>query len=182
MRGLLVTLVMVALAGVTEADSEQALSAGLGYATFSAPGVALMDKEPPQVSPSLGGALVVSYERAIGTDIAFRAELAGGMFYGGNSAKQSSHSFAALGDLGLVFRFDVFKYVPYAFAGLGGVQAGGGPITGAGSNVVLVVGGGVDRLFSRNRSAGGEIRIASFAGDVTVFTVGLRGTVRWGFF
>jgi len=176
------SLVLVAaLAGVAHADSEQALSAGVGYATFSAPGVKMGEKEPPQVSPTLGGALVVSYERAIGTDVALRAELAGGMFYGGNSDQQSARSWALLGDVGGAFRFDVFKYVPYAFAGLGAVKAGGGPIDG-GTDFVLVVGAGLDRLWSRTRSGGIELRVASFGGDITVVTIGVRGTVRWGFF
>ena len=35
------------------------------------------------------------------------------------SDKQSAGSYAVLGDVGAAFRFDVFKYVPYAFAGFG---------------------------------------------------------------
>jgi hypothetical protein len=35
---------------------------------------------------------------------------------------------------------------------------------------------------SRSRSYGIEGRLASFGGDVTIFTFGLRGTVRWGYF
>jgi len=86
-----------------------------------------------------------------------------------------------LGDAGVVFRFDVLKFVPYAFGGLGGIMAGGGPID-RGTDFVLVVGGGVDWLQSRERSLGLEARVASFGGDVTVVTFGVRGTVRWGFF
>jgi hypothetical protein len=168
-------------AGAARADSEQAFSVGAGYATFSAPGEKMGEMTPPQVSPTGGGALVVSYERAIGSDVALRGEVAFGMFFGGNAESQSSRSYAVLGDAGAVFRFDIFKYVPYAFAGLGAVSAGGGPID-RGTDLVLVVGGGLDRLWSRQRSAGLELRIASFGGDVTVFTVGLRGTTRWGFF
>jgi len=179
---LALAIAAIALGGTAGADSEQALSAGAGFATFSAPGQPMGDMQPPAITPTAGGALAVSYERAIGTDVALRAELAGGMFYGGNSEKQSSRSFAALGDAGVTFRFDVFTYVPYAFAGVGAVTAGGGPITDAGDHFVVVVGGGLDRLFSRTRSVGFEVRIASFAGDFTVATIGLRGTVRWGFF
>ncbi len=65
--------------------------------------------------------------------------------------------------------------------GVGGVMSGGGPID-RGTDLVLVVGGGLDRLWSRKRSAGLEMRIASFGGDVTVVTIGLRGTTRWDFF
>jgi hypothetical protein len=169
------------VSGAAQADSEQAFSVGGGYATFSAPGEKMGEMVPPQVSPTGGGALAASYERAIGSDIALRAELAGGLFFGGNAEGQSSTSYALLGDVGAVFRFDIFKYVPYAFAGVGGVTAWGGPID-RGNDFVLVVGGGLDRLWSRQHSAGIELRIASFGGDVTVVTIGLRGTRRWGFF
>jgi len=93
---------------------------------------------------------------------------------------QGNTSFAALGDAGVVYRFDVLKYVPYAFAGIGGVAAGGGPID-SGADFVLVIGGGLDWLVSRERSYGLETRVASFGGDITVVTFGVRGTVRWGF-
>jgi hypothetical protein len=176
---LAVTLSLVS--GAAQADSEQAFSVGGGYATFSAPGEKMGEMVPPQVSPTAGGALTASYERAIGSDFALRAELAGGLFFGGNAEGQSSTSYALLGDLGAVFRFDIFKYVPYAFAGVGGVTASGGAID-RGNDFVLVVGGGLDRLWSREHSAGVELRIASFGGDVTVVTIGLRGTRRWGFF
>jgi hypothetical protein len=177
----LAILLILAAAGVARADSEQALSASTGYATFSVPGEAMPNMPPPSLSPTVGWALAVSYERAIGSDFVLRAELAGAMFLGGNEKDQGSTSFALLGDAGAAFRFDVFKYVPYAFAGLGAVTAGGGPIT-SGTDFVLVVGGGCDKLLGRSRSVGGELRIASFGGDITVFTIGVRGTVRWGFF
>jgi hypothetical protein len=140
-----------------------------------------MDREaPPTLSPDVGGTLAVSYERSISSDFSLRGELAGGVFYGGAQAMQSNTSFAALGDAGIVYRFDVLKYVPYAFAGLGGVAAGGGPID-RGANFVLVLGAGLDWLVSRERSYGIEARVASFGGDITLVTVGVRGTVRWGF-
>ena len=170
-----------ALTGVARADHEQALSLGVGYATFSAPGEPMGRMEPPTVSPTLGGALAGSYERAIGTDVSLRAELAGGLFYGGATGDQGNASYAALADAGVTFRFDVLKVVPYAFAGVGGIATGGGPVPG-GLDPVLAIGGGVDWLQSRSRSYGLELRLASFAGDVTVFTVAVRATHRWGFF
>lgn len=176
-------LVIAALIGGTaHAEGERALSAGLGWATFSTPGTPMMrNQAPPTLSPDVGGALAVSYEHSISTDLGLRVELAGGVFYGGGQAMQGQTSYAALGDAGVVFRFDVLKFVPYAFGGLGGVAAGGGPID-RGADLVLVVGGGVDWLRSRERSYGLEARVASFGGDITVVTFGLRGTVRWGLF
>ena len=181
----LAVLALVSIAGTAHADDEQALSGGLGFATFSLPGKAEGDMAPPTVSPTAGEAIAGSYERAIGSDVSLRGEVAGALFHGGNVEDQGSVSYALLGDAGLTFRFDVLRWVPYAFAGLGGVYSGGGPIEGAdtgGFDFVVVVGGGVDYLVSRNRSFGAEARLGSFGGDITVFTIGVRGTMRWGFF
>jgi hypothetical protein len=169
--------------GPARAESEQALSVGLGWATFSTFGEAMDNMEPPAVAPTIGGSLGLSYERLIGTDFALRAELVGGLFYGGADEKkqQSQMSNALLADAGIAFRFDVLKYVPFAFAGLGAVTTGGGPLD-RGTDLVLVVGGGLDWLQSRQRSYGLEARVASFGGDVTVVTIGVRGTTRWGYF
>ncbi len=160
---------------------EQALSAGIGWATFSAPGKKVGSMEPPAVTPDVGGALSVIYERAVSTDFSLRGEVAGAMFSGGNTAKQTSLSYAGLADVGFVFRFDVLKYVPYAFAGAGAVVSTGGPID-QGGELVLAIGGGLDVLASRARSYGVEGRLASFGGNVTIFTLGVRGTIRWGYF
>ncbi len=178
---LAVVTVALGASSSARAEGERALSVGIGYASFSVPDVAMEEMTPITLSPDFGGALTLSYERSIGTDVSFRAELAGGIFRGGARMDESATSFAGLGAAGVTYRFDVFKYVPYAFLGLGGVISGGGPID-RGADVVLVVGGGLDKLVSRSRSWGGEIRIASFGGDITVFTLGIRGTVRWGFF
>lgn len=156
------------------------MSLSLGWATFSAPGRAVGRQAPPTLSPDLGGALAVSYEHAVSTDLSLRGELAGGLFYGGGSAAQARTSSAVLGDAGVVFRFDVVKFVPYAFGGIGGVTAGGGPLDRS-SDIVLVIGGGLDWLRSRERSYGVEARVASFGGDITLVTFGVRGTLRWGF-
>jgi hypothetical protein len=174
-------VVLGASQGVARADSEKAFSAGLGWATFSIPGEVANGMTPPATEPDVGGALSLMYEQMIGSDVGLRAEVAGGLFYGGESEDQSATSYAGLADAGLVFRFDVLKYVPYAFAGLGVVYTGGGPITG-GFDPVLAIGGGLDILYSRQHSYGFEGRLASFGGDVTVFTLGIRGTTRWGFF
>jgi hypothetical protein len=40
----------------------------------------------------------------------------------------------------------------------------------------------LDFLASRSRSFGVEAKLASFGGDVTVFTLGVRGSIRWGYF
>jgi hypothetical protein len=173
-------LLVTTVSASAQAEGERSLSASLGWATFSVPGKPVGRMAPPTLTPDLGGALAIAYEHSISTDLALRAEAAGGVFYGGGQAMQGKTSFAVLGDAGVEFRFDVLKFVPYAFAGLGGVSAGGGPID-RGADFVLVVGGGLDWLQSRERSYGLEARVASFGSDITVVTFGLRGTVRWGF-
>lgn len=173
--------IVLLLARSVNAEGEQAVSASLGWATFSVPGTAMGNQAPPTLSPDWGGALAVSYERSIGTDISLRGELAGGLFRGGGDAMQGKTSYAALGDAGVVFRFDVLNIVPYAFGGLGAALAGGGPIDRS-TDLVLVAGAGVDWLQRRERSYGLEARVASFGGDVTIVTFGVRGTLRWGFF
>ncbi|HEY4183201.1 MAG TPA: hypothetical protein VGM90_40535 [Kofleriaceae bacterium] len=178
---LLASALVAALGGVSWAENERALSLEVNYATFDAPGVAMMNMPPPTLTPDFGFAAGGVYEQMIGSDVGLRGEVVLDLFRGGNTAKQSATSYAALADVGFTFRFDVLKYVPYACAGVGGVISTGGPIDGK-SDFVVVLGGGLDILSSRERSWGIEGRLASFAGDVTLVTFGIRGTVRWGFF
>ena len=174
-------IAIVALAAPAAAEGDRALSLGIGWATFSAPGKPKGSMAPPALSPDIGGALSLAYEHAIGSDFALRGQLAGGVFHGGAEKGESATSYAALAAAGVVVRFDVLKYVPYAFAELGAVVSGGGPID-RGAEFVVAIGGGLDVLASRARSWGPELTLASFGGDVTVFTVGVRGSVRWGYF
>jgi hypothetical protein len=181
-RWIVALTVVLGAPGTVGAENERALSLGVGYATFSAPGIpAMPEQAPPAVSPTAGGALVVAYERALSTDLSLRAEGGGGVFYGGDTGDQGAVSYAGLVDVGVTLRFDVLEWVPYGFAGAGAVATGGGPLD-RGLEPVLVVGGGVDKLLGRTRAFGGEVRVASFGGDVTVVTINLRASVRWGFF
>jgi hypothetical protein len=156
--------------------ADQAISLGAGWATYSALGTpATPNKAPPTLTPDVGAHLQVSYEHGVSREVSLRTELATAMFSGGGS------SYLALTDVGIVYRFDVVKYVPYGFAGLGVVARGGEPIE-SGIDLVVVLGGGLDVLRSRNQSFGVEGRLASFADDITIFTLGLRASVRWGYF
>jgi hypothetical protein len=177
----LLPAILLAWASPAYAEGERALSVGLGWATFSVPGEAEDGMEPLSITPDVGGALGLSYEHAFGSDFSLRGELAGGAFYGGNTAMQSAGSYAALADAGVTFRFDVLKYVPYAFGGVGAVVTTGGPIA-SDAAFVLAIGGGLDVLVDRSKSWGVEARFASFGGDISIFTLGLRGTTRWGYF
>jgi hypothetical protein len=172
---------LIALAaGTAHADGDRALSLEVGWATFTTPGKKVGAMEPPAITPDVGGSLSGIYEHAVSSDVSLRGELGGNLFTGGTRKGQSDPSWAGLADVGAVMRFDVLKYVPYAFGGIGGVYSGGGPIE-RGAEFVVVVGGGLDVLASRTRSWGFEGRLASFGGNVTIFTVGVRGSIRWGF-
>ena len=181
MRTTLLVAVIALSAAPATAEGERALSLGLGWATFSVPGEPVNNMAPPQISPDIGGAVSVTYEHSVSTDFSLRVEGAFGAFYGGGTEKQSKDTYAGLADAGAVFRFDVLKYVPYLFGGLGAVATTGGPIDG-GVDFVVAIGGGLDILLSRDKSYGFEARLASFGGDTTVFTLGVRATRRWGYF
>ncbi|HEY4058424.1 MAG TPA: hypothetical protein VGM39_17550 [Kofleriaceae bacterium] len=180
-RALLAPALLAAIAAPAAAENERALSLEANYATFDAPGVAMMNMPAPTLTPDFGFALGGVYEQMLGSDVGLRGEVILDLFRGGNTSMQSATSYAALADVGFTFRFDVLKYVPYACAGVGGVLATGGPIADK-SDFVVVLGGGLDILSSRERSWGIEGRLASFAGDITLVTFGIRGTVRWGYF
>ena len=99
MRPALLALLLVLASGVprAHAENERAFSIGLGWATFSVPGEASGNMAPPSVSPDVGGALAFTYEHALGSDVALRGELAGGLFYGGNTDEQGALSYLGLG-------------------------------------------------------------------------------------
>lgn len=153
-------------------DGESALSGLLGVGTFTLPG----EEEDESISPTAGGVGLVSYERGFSEALSWRIELSGGLYAGGGL----SWSGAVAG--GLVYRFDVLKYVPYAVIEVGGSMVGGGPVPEPVIDPVVQIGGGVDFLLGRSRSWGLEARVASFAGDTTTVSVGARYTIRWGYF
>jgi hypothetical protein len=170
-------------------EGESALSVGAGYASYLIPGL-----EDTTAASTVGGYVALEYERTFGEAWSVRADVAGGGFGGGGG------SWMALVDGGVVYRFDVLKYVPYAFATLGVLATGGGPLSGdldddgerdcdpglsacaGGPEPMLAIGGGLDVLRSREASWGIELRASSLVGDTTLLTVGARYTRRWGFF
>jgi hypothetical protein len=170
LAGFGVVLAIAAAPAPVRAD-ESAASASLGWATYSLPGDDDMD-----ITSYLGLQLDLMYERAFSEPLSWRVELGGAIFH-----HEDGTSYLAIGDAGLVYRFDVLTWVPYVFGGVGGVWATGGPLPST-TEPVLMLGGGVDKLFDRDRSAGLEVHLASFAGTVTTFSLAIRGTFRWGYF
>lgn len=166
-------LCLLAAPGVAAAsDGESALSGSLAGGTFVLPG----EEEDESIAPTAGGVGGVSYERGFSEALSWRVELSGGLYGGGGL----SWSGQVAG--GLVYRFDVLKYVPYALIELGGSIVGGGPVPEPVLDPVVLIGGGLDFLLGRSRSWGLEARVASFAGDTTTISLGARYTIRWGYF
>lgn len=173
MKRLVAVIVVLAAARLAHAgDGESAASVGLGVGTYVLPG----EDEDETIAPIAGGVVVASYERGFSESLSWRVELSGAVYGGGGV----SWGAAAAG--GLVYRFDVLKYVPYALVELGGSVLSGGPIPERVIDPIVQLGGGVDMLTSRDRSYGIEARVASFAGDTTTVSLGFRVTHRWGYF
>lgn len=164
--------VVLAIPGPASAgEGERAVSVAAGYATYATPD----DEMMATLTPTGGAAIGVGYERALGDEVSWRADLLLAGYLGGGAAG------SALGSVGLVYRIDVLKYVPYVDVGVGALIRGGGPFP-LGVEPALRIGGGVDILQSRARSWGVVATLTSFASTTTTFSAGLRSTWRWGYF
>jgi hypothetical protein len=152
------------------ADGEHALSATLGYATYTVVG------DNPH-----GAALGVDYERGFSDALSWRISGGGGFYY------RDGVSFSGQLTAGLTYLFDVLKYVPYVNAGIGGiviVDIDGDP---AGDPAVDIhplaeIGVGLDILRDRTSSVGVYVRFETLLQETSFFTAGVRSTWRWGFF
>lgn len=164
----------LALAAPTAAqagDGERAVSFGLGAATYATPG----EDMDETLTPTAGAAIAATYERGIGDEVSVRADLTVAGYLGGGAAA------SALGTVGLVYRIDILKYVPYVEVGVGGLAVAGGPWS-LGVEPALRLGGGVDVLRGRDRSWGVTAAMTSFASATTTLAIGVRATWRWGYF
>ena len=152
-------------------DGERAVSLGLGYATYATPNA----EDDDTLTPTAGAAVVATYERGVGADTAVRADLVVGGYFGGGTVG------SALATVGLGYRVDVLKYVPYLEVGVGALVRTGGPFE-PGVEPALRIGGGVDWLRGRARSYGVAVIMTSFASETTTLAVSVRSTWRWGYF
>ncbi len=165
-------VVLAGLAGRAHAgDGENAVSGGAGFATYSTPN----EDEDETLRPTAGAALAATYERGFGDYAAWRVHGAGSIYGGGGLVM------SGLATVGLSYRVDVLRYVPYVAVGVGGIVRSGGPFE-TGVEPVLELAGGVDWLRGRDRSWGLTAALTGFASDTTTFTIGLRYTRRWGYF
>ncbi len=162
-------------------EGESAFSIGAGVATWMHDHDHDDDDDDDDddwLGPTVGGVLVASYERGFTDALSWRVDLSGGL-HGIDGL-----SWSAVAAAGVVYRYDVIKYVPYAMLQLGGTAIGDGPIPDDDSpelDPVVLVGAGVDLLRDRRSSWGVETRVALGA-DVVTATLGARFTWRWGFF
>jgi hypothetical protein len=169
---LLVCLPRLAHAG----EGEKAVSGGLGIGTWVAPNP---DEDAEEETIAASGGLIaqVVYEQAFSEALSWRLEAWGAVYTG-----TDGRSYGAVAAGGLVYRFDVLKYVPYGIVELGGQYLTGGELAEAALDPVLQVGGGLDVLKSRQSSWGVELRIGGFAGDTVTTSLGFRMTRRWDYF
>lgn len=131
-----------------------------------------------------GATVGAEYERGFSDAMSLRASVLGGYYFigGGNpDMPDPENSFSVQSTVGVTYFIDVLKYVPYANLGVGAVYIGGGPAGGT-FDALVEFGVGLDVLHSRSWSYGVQIRMDSFAQETSVFSGGVRGTYRWGFF
>lgn len=172
---LAVSLVLVAGAAgrAWAGDGENAVSAAAGFATYATPN----EDMDETLRPTGGGAIAATFERGFGDYAAWRVHGAGAIYGGGEGGMAES----GLLTLGLSYRVDVLRYVPYVAVGVGGIVRSGGPFD-TGVEPVLELAGGVDWLRGRDRSWGVAGSLTGFASDTTTFSLSIRSTWRWGYF
>lgn len=152
---------------VHAAKGEQAVSAGVRYGQLT------LTHENEQVSLD-GGVLVLEYERGLGDTYGVRAHIAGGAYDG-----PAGRPIGGAAALGLVYRFDVVRAVPYLQASLGAIAAQGGGID-ATLKPTMEIGAGLDFLESRSFGWGVALAWDAFASEARFLTVGVRASWRWG--
>ncbi|MBI4509860.1 MAG: hypothetical protein HY698_09500 [Deltaproteobacteria bacterium] len=158
------------------AEGEKTLSVGASYARFA------VTQDVPtgrETVTGRGGALGLDFEHGLGESTWFRLSAQGGLYDAPEGA-----GFSASATAGIVYTFDVLRYVPHLSAAVGvmalGSEGGSAPKTSAWALIEL--GLGVDVLRSRDASWGVTMRYASFVADLSTFTIGPRVTWRWGYF
>ena len=171
-RVLAVGLILVASSAWAGAG-ENALSMGGGYATYATSS----DRDDEVLSPTVGAAATATFERGVSDYAAWRARAVGAIYASSDVGTAGS----GIVTLGLSYRVDVLKYVPYVAVGIGGLVRGGGPFS-TWIEPALEISGGIDWLRSRNRSLGIDLAMTGFASDTTTLAVTVRSTWRWGYF
>ena len=152
------------------AEGESALSGGAFYSYFQV-------GQGNKTRAAHGGVLGVDYEHGLSDSYWFRAAVSGGLFGEGGSL-----AWAGSATLGISYRFDVIKYVPFVTVGAGAFACGGGADLDTEVRPFVEIGGGLDVLRSRSFSWGIEARLRSYWTDVVYITVGPRFSYRWGYF
>lgn len=165
----LVLAALLAPALAHASEGEKALSVGAAYTAVSV-------SQDDKARTGQGGVVTLEYEYALGDAYGVRATATGGPLHG-----PDGWAYGAAASVGLTYRFDVVKYVPYFGAGAGALLLGGSGYERA-IRPVLELNVGLDVLRSRTSSWGLDVRLASFVGSTVVFTIGPRFSWRWGYF
>lgn len=165
-----VAVLGIALAPTVAAAGGDGVKAVSAYGGIG--GYTLTDPEEAPV----GGVLGVEFERGFSDALAVRVGGEGAIYHG----TESKLTYAGRATAGVVYAFDVLKYVPYAGLGIGAAVLGGGVDLRLDPYIELA--GGLDILTSRSFSYGAVVRVESFLLSSAAASVGLRATWRWGFF
>ncbi|GAB4518426.1 MAG: hypothetical protein Tsb0020_37000 [Haliangiales bacterium] len=166
------TLALLGIGGAAHAsDGQHALSVSVGYGSL------LVTDEGADTGTDTahGGVLGVAYSRGFSDALSWRVSGGVGGYYGASALLSGQVS------AGLVYRFDVLKYVPYLTAGVGAIVVSDSDVN-LDIDPLVELGVGLDVLQSRHRSYGVFARVESLLQNTSFFTAGVRVTWRWGFF
>jgi len=167
-RRALLVLGLFAASRVHAAAGESAVSVGAGFGSFNV-------TQDDDISGA-GGVVTLDFTYGVADAFWLRAALGTGLY-----SADGQRTTGGTGTLGVYYAVDVLRYVPYVVAGVGAFVAGGGAIDTK-ARVILEIGVGVEAQESRAFSWGIEARLASFASQATVFTVGPRISFKFGYF
>jgi hypothetical protein len=168
-RRALLVLGLFAASRAHAAAGESAVSVSAGLGGFN------VTQDNQDIS-GLGGVVGLDVTYGVADALWLRAAVGGGLY-----SADGQRTAGGSGSLGVYYAVDVLRYVPYVVAGVGAFVAGGGAVD-AKARLTLEIGVGVEVQESRALSWGIEARLASFASQATVFTVGPRISFKFGYF
>ena len=169
MRRALLVLGLFAASRTHAAAGESAVSVGAGFGSFN------VTQDAKDIS-GVGGVVGLDVTYGVADAFWLRAAVSGGLY-----SADGQRTTGGSGTLGVYYAVDVLRYVPYVVAGVGAFVAGGGAVDTK-ARLIIEIGVGVEVQESRALSWGIEARLASFASQATVFTVGPRISFKFGYF
>ena len=144
---------------------DRALSVTSGFTTYL-----VEDSGAPGLHVGL------EYDRGLTNSLWLHTQVAFGTHFGDGDIKGGSAM------VSIRYALDVIKYVPYVDLGVGAALFTENLRFDTQIEPMIRVGLGLDILISRRFSYGAYARFDSFLSDSGLFSAGLRGSYRWGFF